>query len=79
MEIYLVRHAIKEKTIGDVPITKEGVKQAQLIVQYFKNIPIFYILKPAKASTGNMITWRIRSKRMFLINIIPNLLLNKVT
>lgn len=43
MKIYLVRHAIKEKTIGDVPITKEGVKQAQLIVQYFKNIPLFSI------------------------------------
>ena len=26
---YLVRHAIKEKAIGDVPITPEGILQAK--------------------------------------------------
>lgn len=52
MYLYLVRHAIKEKAIGDVPITKEGIFQAQLTSKYFNKIPLSSIfsspLKRAK-------------------------------
>lgn len=37
---YLVRHAIKEKSIGDVSITPEGRLQAQSTARHFCNIPI---------------------------------------
>ena len=37
---YLVRHALKEKMIGDVPITEAGIRQAHLTAQYFSNIPV---------------------------------------
>lgn len=36
--IYLVRHALKEKAIGDVPITSEGIKQAELTAHFFKEL-----------------------------------------
>ncbi|GIP36521.1 histidine phosphatase family protein [Paenibacillus sp. J2TS4] len=37
---FLVRHAIKAKAIGDVPITSIGVQQAQLTARYFHDFPI---------------------------------------
>lgn len=37
---FIVRHAIKEKAIGDVPITLKGIEQAKSTAQYFKNLPI---------------------------------------
>ncbi|WP_199620702.1 histidine phosphatase family protein [Paenibacillus alkalitolerans] len=37
---YLVRHAIKEKGIGDVPISPKGILQAQATAHYFRGIPI---------------------------------------
>lgn len=37
---FLVRHAIKEKSIGDVPITANGVIQAQSTAKHFRNMPI---------------------------------------
>ncbi|MDO7907667.1 histidine phosphatase family protein [Paenibacillus sp. JX-17] len=33
--LYLVRHALKEKAVGDVPITKEGILQAEATARYF--------------------------------------------
>jgi broad specificity phosphatase PhoE len=38
--LYLIRHAIKEKSIGDVPISPEGILQAQATAQYFRNFLI---------------------------------------
>ncbi|WP_245954284.1 histidine phosphatase family protein [Paenibacillus flagellatus] len=37
---FLVRHALKEKAIGDVPITPKGVSQAQATARHFSNRPI---------------------------------------
>ncbi|MGG1552446.1 histidine phosphatase family protein [Paenibacillus ferrarius] len=34
-DFYLVRHAIKEKRIGDVSITADGIKQAHATARYF--------------------------------------------
>ena len=44
IHFFLIRHALKEKEIGDVPITPKGVKQAKLTAQYFCNIPINAII-----------------------------------
>lgn len=41
---FLVRHALKEKAIGDVPITSKGALQAQLTAKRFCNLPIAVIL-----------------------------------
>ncbi|MEK8126471.1 histidine phosphatase family protein [Paenibacillus filicis] len=41
---FLVRHAIKEKAIGDVPITPKGVIQAQSTAKRLCNWPITAIL-----------------------------------
>ncbi|MEK4251738.1 histidine phosphatase family protein [Paenibacillus sp. FSL W7-1287] len=50
--VYLVRHAIKERTIGDVPITSEGEIQAQRTAQYFSSMPIHTILaSPLRRAT----------------------------
>ncbi|MCQ6557253.1 histidine phosphatase family protein [Paenibacillus mendelii] len=42
--LYLVRHALKEKAIGDVPITSEGIIQAQLTARHFINLHISTIV-----------------------------------
>lgn len=42
--IFLVRHGIKEKAIGDVPITPEGVVQAQLTGQHLNGLSITAIV-----------------------------------
>ncbi|GBF75530.1 histidine phosphatase family protein [Paenibacillus sp. 598K] len=44
VNLYLVRHALKKKEIGDVPITPEGRKQAQDTAQYFSTIPVTAIV-----------------------------------
>lgn len=41
---FLVRHAIKEKAVGDVSITPQGVIQAQMTARRFANTPITAIL-----------------------------------
>jgi len=41
---YLVRHALKEKAIGDVPITSKGALQAQLTARRFCGFPITHIV-----------------------------------
>ncbi|MFD0695724.1 histidine phosphatase family protein [Paenibacillus sp. GCM10027628] len=41
---FLVRHALKEKAIGDVPITSNGALQAQLTARRFCKLPIATIL-----------------------------------
>ncbi|GAA3412474.1 histidine phosphatase family protein [Paenibacillus hodogayensis] len=41
---FLVRHAIKEKAIGDVSITTEGNLQAQLTARWFCNLQIAAIV-----------------------------------
>jgi len=41
---FLVRHGLKEKAIGDVPITSEGARQAQLTARRFCHLPIAVIL-----------------------------------
>lgn len=41
---YMIRHAIKEKNRGDVAITAEGLKQADLTARHFRDIPIARIL-----------------------------------
>ncbi|MDF2651183.1 MAG: histidine phosphatase family protein [Paenibacillus sp.] len=37
---YLVRHAVKEKLIGDVPLSPKGILQAQATARHFRNLPI---------------------------------------
>lgn len=41
---YLVRHALKEKRLGDVSITSDGIMQAQMTALYFKHTPITLIV-----------------------------------
>lgn len=41
---FLVRHAMKEKAIGDVSITPEGILQAQSTARSFCNLPITTIV-----------------------------------
>jgi len=41
---YLVRHALKEKRIGDVPITSEGVVQAKSTALHLANVPVTTII-----------------------------------
>ncbi|TNJ67827.1 histidine phosphatase family protein [Paenibacillus hemerocallicola] len=41
---FLVRHAIKEMAIGDVPITPKGILQAQATARRFYNLPITTIV-----------------------------------
>jgi broad specificity phosphatase PhoE len=41
---FLVRHAIKEKAIGDVSITPKGILQAQSTARHFCNLPITMIV-----------------------------------
>jgi broad specificity phosphatase PhoE len=41
---YLVRHAIKEKGIGDVSISPKGILQAQAAARHFRYIPIKTII-----------------------------------
>ncbi|RAI93632.1 2,3-bisphosphoglycerate-dependent phosphoglycerate mutase/probable phosphoglycerate mutase [Paenibacillus pabuli] len=40
----LVRHALKEKCIGDVPITSEGVVQAKSTALHLANVPVTKII-----------------------------------
>ncbi|MEC0123485.1 histidine phosphatase family protein [Paenibacillus pabuli] len=37
---FLVRHGVKEKRIGDVPLTLEGLIQAKLTALHLANVPI---------------------------------------
>ncbi|MEC0225665.1 histidine phosphatase family protein [Paenibacillus alba] len=39
-DVYLVRHAIKEKDVGDVAITAAGLEQAHMTANHFKKVPI---------------------------------------
>ncbi|WP_160032153.1 histidine phosphatase family protein [Paenibacillus sp. An7] len=41
---FLVRHGIKEKAIGDVPITPQGIIQAQTTAEHISKLPIHAIL-----------------------------------
>lgn len=41
---FLVRHALKEKRIGDVPITSEGVVQAKSTALRLANVPVTKII-----------------------------------
>ncbi|AFC32448.1 phosphoglycerate mutase [Paenibacillus mucilaginosus 3016] len=43
-ELYLVRHAKKEKGIGDAAISSEGMRQAQATARHFRGLPITQIL-----------------------------------
>lgn len=37
---YIVRHAIKEKSMGDVDITAQGIKEAEITAHHFKELNI---------------------------------------
>ncbi|SDE44188.1 probable phosphoglycerate mutase [Paenibacillus sp. UNCCL117] len=39
IRFFLIRHAIKQKEIGDVPITPAGMEQAKLTAQYLSRSP----------------------------------------
>lgn len=41
---FLVRHALKEKEIGDVSITPDGVIQAQLTARHLSSVPVTVIV-----------------------------------
>lgn len=41
---FLVRHAIKEKAIGDVPITSKGIIQAKSTARHFCSLPVTMIV-----------------------------------
>lgn len=41
---FLVRHAIKEKAIGDVSITPKGILQAESTARYLSSLPITMIV-----------------------------------
>ncbi len=43
--VHLVRHAIKEKATGDVPITSKGILQAKATALYFAEIPSLLSLR----------------------------------
>ncbi|WP_282942699.1 histidine phosphatase family protein [Paenibacillus sp. RC67] len=62
---FLVRHAIKERTIGDVSITQKGILQAQSTAQSFCELPITTIvtspLRRAK-ETAKLIAFQTKSK-----------------
>lgn len=61
---FLVRHAIKEKAIGDVPITPKGILQASSTARHFCNLPITAIvtspLRRAK-ETAEYISFKTKS------------------
>lgn len=40
MTFFLVRHAMKEKSIGDVPLSSAGVVQAQATAEHMGHLPI---------------------------------------
>lgn len=44
MNFFLVRHAIKEKAVGDVPITPRGIEQAKRTAQYFNHLNVTAII-----------------------------------
>jgi broad specificity phosphatase PhoE len=44
VNFFLVRHALKEKAIGDVSITPKGILQAQSTARYFRDLPISTIV-----------------------------------
>lgn len=44
INFFIVRHATKEKLVGDVSITPKGISQAQLTAQYLCTIPITAII-----------------------------------
>ncbi|MEK4852313.1 histidine phosphatase family protein [Paenibacillus sp. FSL H7-0756] len=59
-DFYLVRHAKKEIGIGDVLVSSEGLKQANMTAEHFKKVPFSRIVySPLKRS---MITAEIISK-----------------
>jgi len=37
---YLVRHGLKQQTIGDIPLTAEGIRQAQAVARMLARSPI---------------------------------------
>lgn len=41
---YLIRHAVKEKGVGDVPISTEGLAQAYMTANHFSKLPLDKIL-----------------------------------
>lgn len=41
---FLVRHGLKEKALGDVPITSSGIKQAEATAQHLSKEPITAII-----------------------------------
>ncbi|MDB5084027.1 MAG: phosphoglycerate kinase [Bacilli bacterium] len=41
--LFLVRHGIKEKAIGDVPLLMKGIEQAQMTATYFETKPIKHV------------------------------------
>lgn len=41
---YLVRHGSKEKSVGDVPLSPQGILQAQATARYFHSLPVRTIL-----------------------------------
>lgn len=43
--LYLVRHGIKEKAVGDVPLSAKGVEQAQMTATYFESKRITHMYK----------------------------------
>lgn len=55
-DFYLVRHAEKQKGMGDVPISPLGIQQARMTAAYFRKMPISRIccspLKRAKQTAG---------------------------
>lgn len=44
IHLFLVRHALKQKAVGDVPITPEGINQALLTARYFGTLPVTAIV-----------------------------------
>jgi len=50
--ICLVRHGVKERAIGDVPLSKEGIEQARLTATFFGSKPIKHVYaSPLKRAT----------------------------
>lgn len=43
-DFYLVRHAKKEIGIGDVLVSSEGLKQANMTAEHFKKVPFSRIV-----------------------------------
>lgn len=57
IHFFLVRHGIKEKAIGDVPITARGIEQAKLTAKFFSKLSIEAIISSPLRRADETARW----------------------